>query len=118
MHIHRIAKMAAAVLIACHAAFLPAQAQRPRYDKLSPMLRKMVRTDVAQRISGPHKAYAPADRREVCAFVQVAPGGEELLTANGCRILAQEGDICIANIPKASIAGLSLDNRILRIEAS
>ena len=117
MHIKRIAKLAA-VLVACHAAFLPAQAQRPRYDKLSPMLRQMVRTDASQTKSGPHTAYAPADRREVCAFVQVAPGGEDLLAVNGCRVLAQEGDICIANIPKASIGRLSLDERILRIEAN
>ena len=117
MHIKRIAKLAA-VLVACHATFLPAEAQRPRYDKLSPMLRQMVRTDATQRTSGPHKAYAPADRREVCAFVQVAPGGEDLLAANGCRVLAQEGDICIANIPKASIGRLSLDDRIVRIEAN
>ena len=55
---------------------------------------------------------------EVCAFVQVADGGEAALLENGCRVLAQEGDICIANIPKGSVARLSLDDRILRIEAN
>ena len=100
---------------------LSAMAQRPRYDKLSPMLRKMVRVDRAAGAagaSGATRATRTASSGEVCAFVQVADGGEAVLSANGCRVLAQEGDICIAFIPKDRMGRLSLDDRILRIEAN
>lgn len=79
---------------------------RPRYEKLSPMLRKMVRS--------PHSSSSP----QVFAFVKVKEGGEAALQENGCRLLEQVGDICIAAIPKSRIGALSLDSRILRVEAN
>ncbi len=106
------------VLFVCGISCPSVHAQRPRYDKLSPMLRQMVR---AQQSSTSHRAQAPlphSSQNTVFAFVQVAPGGENALTANGSRILAQEGDICIASIPKDCLSPLSLDDRILRIEAN
>ena len=122
MHFRRIAKLATALLVACHLVSLSLQAQRPRYDKLSPMLRRMARQEAADsRSAGTNLSPLtshPSPQREVCAFVQVAAGGDDVLAANGCRVLAQEGDICIANIPKSSIVPLSLDDRILRIEAN
>jgi subtilisin family serine protease len=50
--------------------------------------------------------------------VKVAPGGEDILVGNGCRLLAQEGDICIANIPIDRLSDLSHQSSILRIEAN
>ncbi len=104
----------------------PAAAQRPHYDKLSPMLRQLTRQEVSshrvRRVSVGNRHRSPSfsvgNSPEVCAFVKVAPGGEDVLAANGCRLLAQEGDICIANIPLNRLAALSLDSRILRIEAN
>ena len=93
--------------------------QRPRYDKLSPMLRKLARQSQrpqwSQRSQSPYKPQRP---QSVCAFVKVADGGEAILQQRGCRVLAQMGDICIADIPKSAIGPLSLDRRILRIEAN
>jgi subtilisin family serine protease len=57
----------------------------------------------------------------VCAFIRLAASGsdsgEELLTANGCHILARFGDIFIASVPLHKLASLSLHPRVLRIEA-
>ena len=93
--------------------------QRPRYDKLSPMLRRMVRQSqtpqLPHRLQLPQKPLCP---QSVCAFVKVSDGGEATLQEHGCRVLAQVGDICIADIPKRAIGPLSLDRRILRIEAN
>ena len=149
--------------------FAPSHAQRPRYDKLSPMLRQMVRSQnnsptsptsptpdpsrggeggiYSQGGKAAAELYTPLSNRRgvggeasaaklypplppaggvgggaagatVCAFVRIAPDGEAALRSHGCRLLAREGDICIADIPCRNLAQLSLDKRILRIEAS
>lgn len=87
-------------------------AQRPRYEKLSPMLRKMVHHE---RIA---KVLHNKENRKVCAFVKVKDGGEAVLQQNGCRVLLQEGDICIANIPQSKLSELSRNSCIVRIEAN
>ena len=87
--------------------------QRTHYGKLSPMLRRMVRED--SRLPTATSPHLPT---QVIAFVQTAPGGEAVLAENGCQLLASEGDICIAAIPRSSIGRLSADKRILRIEAN
>ena len=104
--------------------------QRPRYDKLSPMLRRMAREqqqgdDLAARPAmlqqrRSPRAYATDAQRPhpVCAFVKIADGGEAILREHGCRVLAQMGDICIADIPSKAIGPLSADRHILRIEAN
>ena len=92
-------------------------AQRPRYDKMSPMLRHMARQEAAASRSA---QQPPGQRRAaaVCSFVKIADGGLEALSQNGCRVLAQVGNICITDIPKNRLANLSLDRRILRMEAN
>ena len=133
-----------AIVAVCQFSFLTASAQRPRYDKLSPMLRSLVRRKAvaevgeasklcsssvvgeASKLCGSFGEHVQTDvqedlsspPREVCAFVKLASGGEDALLANGCRLLAQEGDICIANIPVSKLSQLSLDSRIVRIEAN
>ena len=77
--------------------------KRPRYDKLSPMLRQTVRSD---------------RKGAVCAFVQTTEGGETALREKGCRLLTSVGDISIAIIPHSRLSELSRDNRVLRIEAN
>ncbi len=93
---------------------LTATAQRPRIEKLSPMLRQLVREQAMTRTSQP----ATLSRQgEVCAFVRIDGDGADVLNTYGGRSLAQFGDIHIASLPMASIAPMTLDNRILRIEA-
>ena len=130
-----------AMVVLCQFPFLTVSAQRPRYEKLSPMLRSLVRQQAlsplpqrqpgavlggfaSETIPGPSddtlgRARTPnSSSREVCAFVKLVPGGEDALLANGCNMLAQVGDICIANLPISKLSQLSLDNRIVRIEAN
>lgn len=61
--------------------------------------------------------HANSARYRVCAFVQVKDGGDEALVDNGASILAQFGDIVIADIPMNAVPRLSNDVSICRIEA-
>ena len=54
----------------------------------------------------------------ICAFVRAAGNADSLLTANGCRLLAQEGDICIADIPLDRLNTLAAAKEVSRIEAN
>ena len=91
--------------------------QTVNYYKLSPMLRRLVRHETT---SGAHHVRRQQAKlpTTICAFVKVDTDAERILSDNGCRLLAQVGDICIADIPLSKIGQLSLDKRILRIEAS
>ncbi len=103
----------ALVLLALVLPVLTLHAQRTRLDKLSPMLRNMARQEAAAS-----RGTMAARPTAVCAFVKVAKDGEKALGDNGCRVLAQVGDICIAHIPTSRLAPLSRDSRIKRIEAN
>lgn len=81
---------------------LTAFAQRPQLHKLSPMLRQMV----AQR-------EAPT----VCAFIRITDDADRILSENGCRKLAQAGNIYIAAIPTDRLGALSRERNVSRIEA-
>ena len=106
-----------AVVITLQLSLSVCLAQRPSYDKLSPMLRSLARQETAlSRASQPR--YSAHKQIMVCAFVKISDSGEEALNENECQILTQIDDICIANIPVNSLGRLSLDNRILRIEAN
>ena len=111
-------------------------AQGVHYDKLSPMLRRLARQQVAaSRVASLdssmaanssavansslftlHSSLSPS--ASVCAFVKVSEGGEDILRDNGCRVLTKVGDICIADIPLNTIPSLTLNPCILRIEAN
>ena len=103
-------------------------AQGVHYDKLSPMLRRIARQQVASSHLSPntqhptpntyHQPPTTPHPSSVCAFVKVTEGGEDILRNSGCRVLTQVGDICIADIPLTMVGRLSLDSRILRIEAN
>lgn len=54
--------------------------------------------------------------RSICAFVRVKDDGS-VLERNGCRSLAQWGDIHIADIPLHRLPSLSNERSVLRIEA-
>lgn len=92
---------------------LPLTAQEARWDKLSPMLRHMVRQLPADVAASRSAQQQPSS--SVCAFVRVSDVG--VLADYGCRDLAAAGNIHIADIPIDRLAPFSLDARVLRVEA-
>ena len=93
---------------------MPASGQRAQMDKLSPMLRQLVRsTSVANVHQAPQATAAPA---EVCAFVKATDS--VALAEHGCKQLARFGNLYIANVPIAQLAAMTVDDRVLRIEAN
>jgi subtilisin family serine protease len=96
------------------AAVIVASAQRPRYGKMSSMVRHLC-------VDGSSMKRAPAVNsaaaKHLCAFVRIDGDGEQVLKVNGCRMLARIGDIFIADIPMNCLTALSLEDRVKRIEA-
>ncbi|MCR5271203.1 MAG: S8 family serine peptidase [Prevotella sp.] len=86
-------------------ALVAMAAQRARLGKLSPMLRRAVRTAVVSP-------------QRVCAFVKVTAGGQAALQAHGCQVLLRKGQLYIVDMPLNQLAALSMDPRIVRIEAN
>lgn len=84
--------------------------------KLSPQLRTLLTKNDGSPRSTPSAAKAENELR-VCAFVQVADSNADVLTASGCRILAQWGDIFIADMPLSRIEGIAAGPSVCRIEA-
>ncbi|MBR1415476.1 MAG: S8 family serine peptidase [Prevotella sp.] len=94
----------------------PACGQQSQLGKLSPMLRRLVRTTDSQ--NAPAAQRSPlSSKRCVCAFIRLSDNGEEALAEHGCRSLAHFGPLHIAEIPVSSLAPLTLDRRVERIEA-
>ena len=96
-------------------------AQRPRYGKMSPLLRQLVRSSSPLTPHPSHISHHPSSivhrPSSVCAFVKVGDDGEAVLRKHGCKVLARIGQVCIADIPVRQLGALSLDARILRMEA-
>lgn len=126
------------LLIVMSLVLWPAFSQQVRWEKLSPMLRQMVRQQQRSAVSMSRNQNASGFTQnsmsifensmsilqnsaslvpEVCAFVRVADSSASVLTANGCRDLASVGNIHVASIPVDRLAPLSLDHRVLRMEA-
>ncbi len=94
------------------------RAQRPVLGKLSPMLRSIVASQ--RRAYGAEVGVRTAVRpngASLCAFVRTAAPADTLLAGYGGRVLAQAGDICIADIPLSQLGALSAESSVLRIEA-
>jgi len=105
------------ILVAVMAMCLQAAGTTARWGKLSPRLRRMAMA----ADNGTRRMAGAREQREmrVCAFVKVAEAADAaLLEQCDGHILAQWGDLLIADIPVKRLAALSLDSRILRIEAS
>lgn len=86
-------------------------AQRPRYDKMSPLLRQLAR----QQVVSSRSSVGQCSVGEVCVFVKATT--PQALSDYGCRELARVGQIYIASVPLDCLQSLSFDNRILRMEA-
>ena len=89
-------------------------AQQARYDKMSPLLRQLARQQTALSRSDGGRSVAKT-QATVCAFVKTTD--PNALSDHGCRVLAHAGTIYIATIPIDALSALSLDTRVLRMEA-
>ena len=92
-----------------------ATAQTAETGKLSTFVRQALReSQQAQLVTRGDDAQAAP--RHIIAFVKVHDG-QSLLKKHGCQTYAQWGDIHIARIPLSSIAALSAETQVERIEA-
>ena len=91
---------------------LMAEAQRPRFDKMSPRVRLQALNQYAGHASK-SKAQAQNPPR-MLTLVQCS--SEEVLQEHGCRTYARWGDIYAAAVPKPELAALSLRPEVTRIE--
>ena len=94
---------------------LSAYGQKGDYSKMSHLVRRL-----AVQNSQPTRSL-PSLRggrpRQVCAFVKINADGDRVLRSYGCSKLARVGNVYIASVPVHRIAPLSLDRRVVRIEA-
>lgn len=96
----------------------PSHAATDNHSKMSALVRRL---SIAQKNSmKANSAEGSHDkgRAGLCAFVRITGNADSLLTANGCRLLAQEGDICIADIPLNRLNMLADAKEVKRIEAN
>lgn len=111
-----------------------ASAQRPALGKLSSQLR-MLMNDADRQKAAKRRGGTDANKGgltdankgamtdaglnpTVCAFVRTSSAADTtMLKAEGCRVLASLGDITIAAMPLNSVAALSRQSCVLRIEA-
>ena len=101
-----------ALLALLLAFFVTAKAQHPQYSKLSHYVR-MALSD--HRASLRRASYQ--DNREMCALVRTTSTDTTPLTTRGCRVLASFGRLHVASIPLRSLADLSAQPAVERIEA-
>lgn len=62
-------------------------------------------------------ASAPQNDLRTCAFIEKTAGADSVLLRNDCTILADFGDIVIADVPLSRVSSIASDSRIKRIEA-
>ena len=105
------AKRSAVVLLALLLPFL-AEAQRPRYDKMSPLVRYNTLQEVTKG-QGARKAKGQSPSR---MLTLVQSESEDVLREHGCHVYAHWGNIYAASVPKRELAALSLRKEVLRIE--
>ena len=91
-------------------------AQRPQYGKMSPLLRQLSRqVNQGDRSRDSRQNHGPVPLIHVCMFVKATD--TQALKDYHCRILTQVGNVCIVDAPISALGALSLDPRILRMEA-
>ncbi len=112
--------------------FSPLMAQRPRFDKMSPIVR--LQTISNSSLKGEKKGQGARDKEQEkrqgrksslapcplphtpSMLTLVQSDSEEVLRQHGCRIYAQWGNIYAAAVPKQELASLSLRPEVMRIE--
>lgn len=115
---NRLRLLFATLLYIYTGSLLGVYAQRPCLAKLSPMLRRACLAPQQSRAAGsfvgaPRLAANPM----VCAFIRVTSDADELFLRHHCRQLARYGSLYVALIPLDQVPAMSLDHRVVRIEA-
>ena len=87
-------------------------AQRPRYEKMSPVVREAMASALATK----QLTRSQSDDRLLTAFVRIDGNAAEVLRQYGCKELARVGDISIAAIPLSKLGALSCGRQVKRIE--
>ena len=106
------ARRTAVILLAFMLPLL-AEAQRPRYDKMSPLIRYNVLQEETMMHGGARKAKEQTSPR---MLVLVQSDSEKVLKEHGCQTYAHWGNIYAAAVPKTELASLSLRPEVTRIE--
>ena len=102
------------ICLVCALGVLRSGAQRPVFEKMSSLVRELaLRDHVSQK-----KVFGKKSSPRICAFVRMDSEGERAFGENGCRVLAQVGDIYIADIPVHRLSALSRHAGVKRIEAN
>ena len=96
---------------------IAAYAQRPQWQKLSPYVRHIVRNSPPSALNSQLSALN-SPPSALFAFVRITHDADSVLAAHGGRSLLHYGNLHIASIPVSSIAAMSRDARVLRIEAN
>jgi len=89
-------------------------AQRPRFDKMSPMVRYAVLQEQAKCRDGRLRANSQTSSR-LLSLIKV--DDEKVLRQHNCHTYARWGDIYAVSIPKTELAALSLRPEVHRIES-
>lgn len=102
--------------------FSPLMAQRPRFDKMSPMVRQAalqqfkIQNSSLQSGAGGTKFKAQAQTpSRMLTLIECR--NEDILKEHGCRTYAHWGNIYAAAVPKRELAALSLRPEVTRIES-
>ena len=88
-------------------------AQEADHTKLSPMLIDRLAEPMAA-VRGMH----PVTEEYILSLVKLTDGDETVLTRRGCHVIDRVGPVCIALLPVSQLAPLSLDRRVVRMEAN
>lgn len=88
-------------------------AQEADRTKLSPMLIDRL-TEPMAAARGMH----PVTEEYILSLVKLTDGDETVLTRRGCHVIDRVGPVCIALLPVSQLAPLSLDRRVVRMEAN
>ncbi len=113
------ASRSALVLLAFLLPFL-AEAQRPRFDKMSPMVRCAALNEFkiqdSRFNSSRQKSASSTTERGGNMLTLIQSSSEEALKQHGCRIYHHWGDVYAVSVPKRELAALSLRKEVTRIE--
>lgn len=92
-------------------------AQEIDLSKMSPMIARELRmANMAKKLSAPNKNKT---KKVIFALVRLQEGdNEDALLSHGCKILDKVGNIYFTLMPINSIQELSIDSRVVRMEAT
>ena len=95
-------------------------AQRPRYEKMSPMVRMRVMSEELkiknEKLKIKDERLKTREQASSRMLVLVKSDSEEVLREHGCRIYSHWGNIYAVAVPQTELGSLSLRPEVTRIE--